>query len=166
MPPHTRIVPMRELAFRCLGIPYLLGAKAWDPTRIPDKLDCSGFIHLLVAGKVVVPGFDYPLGAGLTVIRKPDGTEAPVSSFHGSWIQGSMCRRIPVADALANVGCFLFKDPGTGKHGHVEMSLGANHTIGATGGLGGMVTVRRPSEQGAVRWSYGAKLDALWGTVA
>ncbi len=158
----TRIVPMRELAFRCLSIPYLLGAKAWDLTHIPDQIDCSGFAHLLVAGKVLVPGFDHPLGAGLEVIRKPDGTEVPVSQFHGSWVQGSMCRRIPVADALANVGCFLFKDPGSGKHGHVAMSLGAGHTIEATGGLGRMVTVRRPREQAGVKWSYGGKLDQLW----
>ena len=159
----TRIVPMRELAFHLLGIPYELGAKAWDSTQIPQQIDCSGFIHLLVAGKVILPGFDYPLGAGLTVIRKPDGTEVPVSSFHGSWIQGQMVRRIPVADALANVGCFLFKDPGTGRHGHVAMSLGAGFTIEATAGFGGMVTVRRPSEQAGVHWSQGGKLDALWG---
>ncbi len=161
MPAHTRIVPMRELAFRCLGIPYVLGAKAWDPTRIPDELDCSGFIHLLVAGKVIVPGFDHPLGAGLDAITKPDGTEAPVGSFHGSWIQGQMVRRISVAAALANVGCFLFKVPGRNRHGHVGLSLGASHTIEATGGLGRRVTVRRPSEQQNL-WDYGGKLDALW----
>jgi len=161
----TRIVPMRELAFRLLGLPYELGAKAWDPTHIPDQIDCSGFAHLLVAGKVLVPGFDYPLGAGLDVIRKPDGTEVPVSQFHGSWVQGSMCRRISVADALANVGCFLFKDPGRDRHGHVAMSLSAGHTIEATGAFGGMVTVRRPSEQAKVGWSYGGKLDQLWDII-
>ena len=162
MDTFTRVVPVRDLALRCLGIPYKLGAKAWDPTQIPDELDCSGFAHLLVAGRVQISGYPYLLGAGLTEIIGPDGSRVPISQFHGSWKQGQLARHISVPAALAHIGCFLFKSPGNNAHGHVAMSLGEGHTIEATGGIGRRVTIRRPSEQQAVGWDFGGKFDQIF----
>lgn len=162
---YTRIVAVRDLAFRLLGYPYQLGAKLGMLTALPPAgrpMDCSGFAHTLVASRIVLPGCPYPLGGGLDEIRLPDGRTLPVTSWHGSWVQGQWVREVSVADALANVGCFLFRrpNPSTG-HGHVGLSLGAGFTIEATASRGGMVTVLRPSEQ-AGRWHFGGKLDQLF----
>jgi len=164
---YTRVVPMRDLALRLLGTPYKLGAKARDLSRLPgpdEPLDCSGFVHYIVAARVLLLGYPYPLGAGLEDISTTAGP-IPISRFHGSWHQGQLCRHIPVADALANVGCLLFKRPNASGHGHVGLSLGAGHTIEAVGGGARMVTLFRPADQERKGWDYGGKLAQLWEQV-
>jgi len=161
---YTRIVGVRELALRLLRHPYLLGAKLGALTVLPPPdapMDCSGFIHTLVASRVMLDGCPFPLGGGLEFIEH-NGATLPISRWHGSWVQAQWVREISVAAGLDNVGCLLFRrpDPNTG-HGHVGLSLGRGFTIEATSSKGGMVTILRPSEQ-AGRWHGGGKIDALW----